>query len=176
MSFYQTNSVQTEKLYNLAIGLADLNKTDVIFDLYCGIGTIGLCASKYVKKVYGIEVVNDAIKDAEFNAKLNNIDNSEFFTGEVENILPELIETKNIKADVVFVDPPRKGCDIKTIETLKHVSPKKIVYVSCNPSTLARDLRLLDDMYEIKELYAVDMFPFTKHVECVALICKKEGL
>ena len=170
MSFYQVNPIQTEKLYDLAIKKANLNKNETVFDLYCGIGTIGICASKYVKKVYGIETVPQAIKDAKENVKINNLDNLEFITGDVEEVLPKLIKKESIKPDVIFIDPPRKGCDNKTIDTLLEILPKKIVYISCNPATLARDLKLLEEKYKIEEITPVDMFPFTSHTENIAVL------
>lgn len=174
LSFYQVNPLQTEVLYNKAIEYANLTGEETIFDLYCGIGTIGIFASAKAKKVYGIEVVPEAIEDAKENAKLNKIENAEFFVGEVEKILPELIEERNISADVAFIDPPRKGCDNITIETLLKIMPQKIVYVSCNPATLARDIRLLEEKYELKQVQPVDMFAFTSHVETIAVLCLKE--
>lgn len=162
MSFYQVNPVQTEKLYSKAIELADLKGNETIFDLYCGIGTIGICASNKIKKLYGIETIPEAIEDAKKNADINNIENSEFFIGDVEKTLPEFIEKNNIKPDVVFIDPPRKGCDKVAIETIMKIAPKKVIYVSCNPATLSRDLKMFSDMYEIKEVTPVDMFPFTR--------------
>ena len=169
-SFYQINPVQTEKLYNLAIECANLNKDDIVFDLYCGIGTIGIFAAKYAKKVYGIEIVEEAIKDAKKNAKLNQIDNIEFIAGDVEKLLDKLIYDKKIKPDVVFVDPPRKGLDTNTIENLLKIKPKKIVYISCNPATLIRDLSKLEEKYDINEITPVDLFPYTSHVECVTIL------
>lgn len=171
LSFYQVNPIQTKILYDKAIEYAKLDKNDIVYDLYCGIGTIGLFASKHIKKLYGIEVVEDAIKDAKENAKINNITNAEFLVGEVENILPELVK-KDIP-NVVFVDPPRKGLDVKTIDILLNLKSKKIIYISCNPATLARDLKLLNKNYEIKEIQPVDMFPYTSHVECCVLLCLK---
>lgn len=172
LSFYQTNPVQTEVLYNKAIQLAELEGEEnlVAFDLYCGIGTITLFLSKYFQKVYGIEIVEQAILDAKENAKRNAIDNVEFILGDVEFALTELIEKEQIIPDVIFVDPPRKGLDITTIENLLKMSAKKIVYISCNPATLARDLAMLEEKYKIKEIQPVDMFPYTSHVECVAVL------
>lgn len=161
-SFYQVNPVQTEKLYNLAIEGAKLDKEDVILDLYCGIGTIGIFASKYVKKVYGIEIVKEAIENAKDNAKLNNIDNIEFMVGDVEKAFQELIEKEDIKPNVVFVDPPRKGLDETTIKNLLKIEPKKIIYISCNPATLMRDLSKLEEKYAIRKITPVDMFPYTR--------------
>lgn len=169
LSFYQVNPFQTEKLYNKAIEFADFTGTEVVYDLYCGIGTISLFISKYAKKVYGIEVVPEAIEDAKENAKLNNVENAEFFVGEVEKVLPKMYN-QGKKADIVFVDPPRKGLDNTTISTILSIEPKKIIYISCNPATLARDLKLLGEKYAIKKVQPVDMFPNTSHVECVAVL------
>ena len=176
LSFYQVNPVQAEVLYNTAIEMADLNKNDVLFDLYCGIGTIGIFASKFVKKVYGIEIVEDAIKDAKENAKINNVDNIEFYSGDVEKVFSNLMEKKQIYPDAIIVDPPRKGLDNKTIENILAVEPNKVVYISCNPATMVRDLKLLEEKYEIKNVIPVDMFPFTSHVECVAVMQLKEEM
>ena len=170
MSFYQVNPVQTEKLYSKAVEYADLKGTETVYDLYCGIGTIGICASKNVKKLYGIETISQAIDDAKSNAKLNDIKNAEFFVGDVENVLPEFIKETEELPDVVFVDPPRKGCDKTALETLLKIEPKKIVYVSCNPATLARDVKILEEKYELKKVSLVDMFPFTSHIECVSML------
>ena len=170
MSFYQVNPIQTERLYSKAIEYAELSGDETIFDLYCGIGTIGICASKKVKKLYGIETINDAIEDAKENARLNNLNNAEFFVGDVEKRLPDFIEEKNINPDVVFIDPPRKGCDEKVIDTLLQIKPQKIVYISCNPATLARDLKLLSQKYEINKLAICDMFPYTSHIESIAIL------
>ena len=166
-SFYQVNPVQTEKIYNLAIEKARLKKDDIVCDLYCGIGTIGIFASKYVKKVYGIEIVEDAVKNAKENAELNNINNASFYVGDVEKTFNEFLEN-GIKPDVVFVDPPRKGLDSKTVENLKKIKPKRLIYISCNPATLMRDLQELEELYDIKSITPVDNFCYTAHVECVA--------
>ena len=173
MSFYQVNPIQTEKLYSKAVEYAELSGNETVFDLYCGIGTIGIFASKNVKKLYGIETVPEAIEDAWQNAKINNLENAEFFVGDVEKTLPEFIKERNINPDVVFVDPPRKGCDKTALDTLLQIEPKKIVYVSCNPATLARDLKILEEKYEIKEVSICDMFPFTSHIECVTVLYLK---
>lgn len=173
LSFYQINPVQTEKLYNKAIELAGLNKDDVILDLYCGIGTIGIFASKYVKKVIGIEIVEQAIENAKKNAVINEVDNIDFFCGDVEEVLDRLVNKENIKPDVIFVDPPRKGLDNKTIHNIVKVKPKKVIYISCNPSTLMRDLKELEEHYKIGEIQPVDMFPFTSHVECCSVLYLK---
>ena len=169
-SFYQVNPVQTEKLYNKAIELAKLSGKETILDLYCGIGTIGICASSKVKKLYGIETIKQAIDDAKENAKINNIENAEFYTGDVEKFLPELIKKVKTTPDVIFIDPPRKGCDITALKTIMQISPKKIVYISCNPATFARDLKILKETYTISPITLVDMFPGTSHVECVAVL------
>lgn len=181
LSFYQINPIQTEILYNTAIKFAEVehqeNPSKIALDLYCGIGTIGIFASKYFKKVYGIEIVEQAIEDAKENAKINKIENTEFYAGDVEKVLPKIIEKEKIKPNLVFVDPPRKGLDNNTIKVLEELKPEKIVYISCNPATLARDLALLNEDYEIKEIQPVDMFPFSKHVECVSVLTlKNQGL
>ena len=173
LSFYQVNPIQTEILYNTAIESLDNKNDDIALDLYCGIGTIGIFASKYFKKLYGIEIVEQAIEDAKYNAKINGIENIEFFAGDVEKILPKIIQRDNIKPNIVFVDPPRKGLDQKTIQVLKELEPSKIIYISCNPATLARDISLLEEKYELGKVQPVDMFPYTSHVECCALLCLK---
>lgn len=173
LSFYQINPVQAERLYNIAIESANLNKEDILFDLYCGIGTIGIFASKYVKKVYGIEIVEQAIKDAKENAKMNDIQNIDFIVGDVEQAFDELINKKNIIPTAIIVDPPRKGLDDRTIENIIKVRPKRLVYISCNPATMVRDLAKLEDTYTITKIQPVDMFPYTKHVECVAVLTQK---
>lgn len=182
LSFYQVNPIQTEVLYNIAINNAGEDcsvcpqNNNITLDLYCGIGTIGIFASKNFKKVYGIEIVEQAIKDAKHNAKINNISNIEFFAGDVEHILPKIIEKENLKPSIVFVDPPRKGLDKKTIEVLQELKPCKIIYISCNPATLARDIALLEETYEIVKVQPVDMFPFTSHVECCSVLKLKESI
>lgn len=174
-SFYQVNPVQTEKLYNLAINEAKLNKNDILCDLYCGIGTIAIFASKFVKKVYGIEIVDQAIKDAKENAKINNIDNVEFIAGDVETVFDKLLK-ENVKPDVIIVDPPRKGLDDTTIENLNKLKLNRLVYVSCNPATLMRDLQKLMEVYEIKSITPTDCFCYTSHVECVAVLELKQDM
>jgi len=166
-SFYQINPIQTEVLYNTAIEMAELDKEDIVYDLYCGIGTIGIFIAPYAKKVYGIEIVEDAIKDANENAKINEIDNIEFFVGDVEKVFENVLKTKNEYADIIFVDPPRKGLDKNTISNILAIEPKKVIYISCNPATMVRDVKLLSEKYEVKEIQPMDMFPFTSHVECV---------
>ncbi len=165
-SFYQVNSLQTEKLYNLAIEKAKLDKNDILCDLYCGIGTIGIFASEYVKKVYGIEIVPEAINDAKQNAKLNNIENADFIVGDVEQAFTKLIN-KNIRPNVVIVDPPRKGLDDNTVKNLCNLKLDRLVYVSCNPATLMRDLKKLKEVYKIKSITPVDNFCYSSHIECV---------
>ncbi len=173
MSFYQVNQIQTEKLYSKAVEYAELTGSDTVFDLYCGIGTIGIFASKNVKQLYGIETVPQAIEDAKENAKLNNIENAEFFVGDVEKTLPEFIRQRHITPDVVFIDPPRKGCDRTALDTILEIEPKRIVYVSCNPATLGRDLKILEEKYEIRDVSICDMFGFSHHVECVTSLALK---
>ena len=170
LSFYQVNPVQAEKLYNLGIKKAEITRQDTVFDLYCGIGTITLFMAKYAKKVYGIEIVEEAVDVARENAKMNDVKNTEFYSGDVEIVLDELINKKGITADVVMFDPPRKGLDRNTINNILKIKPKKIVYISCNPATLIRDLAIFENQYEIKDIIPVDMFPFTSHVECVAVL------
>lgn len=176
MSFYQTNPIQTEILYKKAIEFADLNKEDILCDLYCGIGTIGIFASKYVKKVYGIEIIEEAIKAANENAKINQIDNIEFLAGDVEQVFEKMLLEKNITPTVIIVDPPRKGLDNNTINNILKLEVKKVIYVSCNPATMVRDFRLLEEKYLVKKIQPVDMFPFTNHVECVAVLQLKNKL
>ena len=176
LSFYQVNPVQAEKLYNLGVKMAQITKQDTVFDLYCGIGTITLFMSKYAKKVYGIEIVEEAIKAAKENAKINNVDNTEFYAGDVEVVLDDLINNKGISADIVMFDPPRKGLDRNSINNILKIKPKKIVYISCNPATLIRDLTFFEDQYDIKTIVPVDMFPFTSNVECVAVLELKQDM
>ena len=176
LSFYQVNPVQAEKLYNLGVEMAQITKQDTVFDLYCGIGTITLFMSKYAKKVYGIEIVDEAIEAAKENAKINNVDNTEFYAGDVEVVLDDLINNKGISADIVMFDPPRKGLDRNSINNILKIKPKKIVYISCNPATLIRDLAFFEDQYDIKTIVPVDMFPFTSHVECCSVLQLKQGI
>jgi len=173
LSFYQINSVQTEKLYNKTLEYAGLTGDEVVFDLYCGIGSISLFLAQKAKKVYGVEIVEEAINDAKKNAIRNNIQNVDFIQGKAEEVLPEMSE-KGVTADVIVVDPPRKGCDQKLLETIIEMGPKRIVYVSCKPSTLARDLKhITDNGYSVGKVQPVDMFPHTTHVETVVLLKKK---
>ena len=176
LSFYQVNPVQAEKLYNLGVEMAQITKNDTVFDLYCGIGTITLFMSKYAKKVYGIEIVKEAIEAAKENAKMNNVDNTEFFAGDVEIVLDDLINNKGVSADIVMFDPPRKGLDRNSINNILKIKPKKIVYISCNPATLIRDLAFFEENYYIKTIVPVDMFPFTSNVECCSVLYLKQDL
>lgn len=175
LSFYQVNPVQAEKLYNLGVEMAQITEQDTVFDLYCGIGTITLFMSKYAKKVYGIEIVEEAIKAAKENAKINNIDNTEFYAGDVEVVLDDLINNKGVSADIVMFDPPRKGLNKNSINNILKIKPKKLVYISCNPATLIRDLCFFEEQYDINSIIPVDMFPFTSHVECVSVLQLKEN-
>ncbi len=171
-SFLQVNPYQTEKLYRDALHLADISAEDIVYDIYCGIGSISLFIAKKAKKVIGIEIVPEAIKDANKNKIRNHIDNVEFYTGKAEELLPTLFD-KGVVGDVVFLDPPRKGCEIEVIDTLLQMKPKKIVYISCKPSTLARDLKLLSKEYHIEIIRPYDLFPLTMHVECIVLMSRK---
>lgn len=174
LSFYQVNPIQTQKLYNLALEYADLTGEETVCDLYCGIGTISLFMAKKAKKVYGVEIVEQAIADARKNAERNHIENAEFYVGKAEEVLPRLYEAQGLYADVVCVDPPRKGCDEECLSTMVKMAPKRIVYVSCDSATLARDLKYLcANGYELKRGCLVDMFPQTVHVETVALLTRK---
>ena len=173
MSFYQTNPIQTEILYNKAIEFAKLDKDDILCDLYCGIGTIGIFASNKVKKVYGIEIVEEAVGAAKENAKINNVNNIEFMVGDVEKAFKVLIDEKKIIPNAVIVDPPRRGLDNTTINKLNELELKKLVYISCNPATMARDLKMLEEKYDIKEIQPIDMFPYTSHIETIALLTLK---
>ena len=170
LSFYQVNPVQTEKLYSIGVEAAKITNDDVVFDLYCGIGTISLFMAQYAKKVYGVEIVEQAVEMAKENAKINGIDNVDFFAWDVEHVLDDLINRKKIIPDVVMIDPPRKGLDKKSIQNLLSVAPKRLVYISCNPATLVRDLASFEDKYEIKSITPVDMFPFTSSIESVAVL------
>ncbi len=173
-SFYQVNPMQTEKLYNLAIEKARLTNDDILCDLYCGIGTIGIIASKKVKKVYGIEIVKEAIEDAKENARINNIDNIEFINGDVESAFEQLLKNK-INPNAVIVDPPRKGLDEKTIVNICKLKLKKFVYISCNPATLMRDLQKLQATYNICTITPVDNFCYSSHIECITVMTLKNG-
>lgn len=173
LSFYQVNPVQTKVLYDKALEYANLSGEENVIDAYCGIGTISLFLAQKARKVFGVEVVTEAIEDAKRNADLNGITNAEFAAGEAEVVIPKWYKEGNT-ADVLVVDPPRKGCDEALLQTIIEMKPKKVVYVSCNPGTLARDLRILEDGgYNTVEVQPVDMFPMTTHVECCAWLERK---
>lgn len=171
-SFYQVNPAQTEVLYSKTLEYAGLTGGERVIDAYCGIGTISLFLAQKAKHVYGVEIVPEAIADANRNAKLNGFENVTFEVGAAEAVIPAWKE-QGIEADVIVVDPPRKGCDEALLTTILQMKPKRVVYVSCNPSTLARDLKVLADRYEVKEVQPVDMFPHTGHVESVAMLTFK---
>ncbi|MBQ7874210.1 MAG: 23S rRNA (uracil(1939)-C(5))-methyltransferase RlmD [Oscillospiraceae bacterium] len=172
-SFYQINPVQTEVLYNKAIEFAGLSGKEKVIDAYCGIGTIGMVAAKKAKTVIGIELNGDAVRDARINAKENKIENIEFFRGDAGDFMVKMA-AEHAKADVVFMDPPRAGSDEAFLSSVATLAPEKVVYVSCNPATLARDLEYItENGYEVKKIQPVDMFPFTEHCETVVLLVKK---
>ncbi|MCC8128146.1 MAG: 23S rRNA (uracil(1939)-C(5))-methyltransferase RlmD [Clostridiales bacterium] len=175
LSFYQVNPAQTERLYNTALSFAGLTGDEVVWDLYCGIGTISLFLAQKAKKVYGVEIVPQAIDDARANAVLNEIDNVEFFVGKAEEVLPEQYDKNQIHADVIIVDPPRKGCDSICLETIVKMQPERVVYISCDSATLARDLKYLcGEGYEVRKVQAVDMFGGTVHVETIVLLSNRK--
>lgn len=173
LSFYQVNPVQTEKLYATALEYAELTGKETVWDLYCGIGTISLFLAQKAKQVYGVEIVPPAIEDAKRNARINQIENAEFYVGKAEEVLPEKYEKEGIRADVIVVDPPRKGCEPVVLETMLQMKPERIVYVSCDSATLARDLKILcQDDYQVEKVAVCDMFGNTVHVETVVLMSK----
>ena len=183
LSFYQVNPLQTEKLYGLAVEYAGLTGKETVWDLYCGIGTISLFMAQKAKQVYGVEIIPQAIEDARENARCNGITNAEFYVGKAEEVLPEFYEKASVKQDfsdkdmmhpdVIVVDPPRKGCDERCLETMLAMHPERIVYVSCDSATLARDLKILcEGGYELKRVRPVDQFGQTVHVETVCLLSK----
>lgn len=174
LSFYQVNPVQTKVLYEKALEFAALTGKETVWDLYCGIGTISLFLAGKAKMVYGVEIVPEAIEDAIENARLNGIENARFYVGKAEEVLPEKYEKESIKADVIVVDPPRKGCDETLLKTMVDMQPDRIVYVSCDSATLARDLKYLTaNGYEVKKVQGVDQFCHSGHVETVCLLSKK---
>ncbi len=174
-SFYQINPVMTERLYNKALEYAQIKDTDIVMDIYCGIGTISLCAAKLAKEVIGVEIVKEAIEDAKENAINNNISNARFYADSAENIVPKLIDD-GIRPDVVILDPPRKGSDEKTLGAIIEAKPQRVVYVSCNPSTLARDARFLCDRgYNLEKAMCYDLFPNTVHIESAALFVRTDS-
>jgi 23S rRNA (uracil1939-C5)-methyltransferase len=174
------NPVQTEKLYGTALEYAEVTGNETVWDVYCGIGTISLFLAQKAKKVYGVEIIPQAIEDAKHNARLNGFENAEFFVGEAEKVLPEYYKEyakahpgENARADVIVVDPPRKGCEESVLETMVNMQPERIVYVSCDSATLARDVKYLrENGYELRKVKAVDMFPHTGHVETCVLLEK----
>jgi 23S rRNA (uracil1939-C5)-methyltransferase len=171
-SFYQVNPVQTEVLYAKALEYAGLTGRETVIDAYCGIGTISLFLAQKAKHVYGVEVVPEAVADARRNAALNGMDNVTFVAGEAETIIPRWAD-EGMRADVIVVDPPRKGCDERLLAAVLAMAPERLVYVSCNPATLARDLKFLAEHgYAVREVQPVDMFPQTVHVESVAILNK----
>ena len=181
LSFFQVNPVQTEKLYGFALEYADLKGEETVWDLYCGIGTISLFLAQKAKKVYGVEIVPQAIEDAKHNAEINGIQNAEFYVGKAEEVLPEYYARyerehgEKAHADVIVVDPPRKGCEETLLQTMLQMQPARIVYVSCDSATLARDLKYLcENGYELRRVKPTDMFGMTVHVECVVLLSRKE--
>ncbi len=175
LSFYQVNPVQTQKLYGTALEYAGLTGEETVWDLYCGIGTISLFLAQKAKKVYGVEIIPQAIDDARANAKLNHFENVEFFVGKAEEVLPEQYEKNQVYADTIVVDPPRKGCDSVCLDTIVKMAPEKVVYDSCDSATLARDVKYLGERgYEVKRVKTVDMFPWSGHVETVVLLSKGE--
>ncbi len=173
LSFYQVNPVQTEKLYRTALSYAGLTGKETVWDLYCGIGTISLFLAREAGRVYGVELVPDAVADARINAQQNGISNAEFYVGRAEKVLPEKYEKEGIQAHVIVVDPPRKGCDEKCLDTMIRMAPKRIVYVSCNSATLARDLKILcENGFCLERVQPIDMFPQTAGIETVCLLSK----
>ena len=173
LSFYQVNPVQTKVLYETALEYAGLTGNETVWDLYCGIGTISLFLAQKAKQVYGVEIVPEAIEDAKQNARLNGIDNVSFYVGKAEEVLPEKYRTENVHAEVIVVDPPRKGCDETLLDTMVQMAPDRIVYVSCDSATLARDLKYLTERgYEVKKVQGVDQFCHSCHVETVVLLTR----
>lgn len=168
-AFFQLNPVQTERLYEEVRKACKLSRTETVLDAYCGVGTIGLYLSKLAKEIIGIEYNKEAVENANQNAKLNKVRNATFYQGDVVELLPKLLE-EGLKLDVIVVDPPRTGLGSELIETIKKTDVKRIVYVSCNPATLAKDLNILTEKYDVKYMQPVDMFPQTAHVECVVLL------
>ena len=172
--FYQVNPFQTEKLYGKALEYAGLTGQETVWDLYCGTGTISLFLARQAKQVFGVEIVPEAIRDARENAARNQITNASFYVGKAEEVLPQKYQEEGIRADVIVVDPPRKGCEPSVLATMVQIRPEKIVYVSCDPATLARDLKYLcGEVYELERVCPVDMFGMSGHVETVALLTRK---
>ena len=172
-SFYQTNSEQAYELYKVTREFAELKESDTLYDLYTGTGTIANFCARRAKKVVGVEYVKEAIDDAKINSEINNIDNTTFYAGDMKDVLSDEFVERNGRPDVIILDPPRAGVDERVLEVIKRAAPERMVYVSCNPSTQARDLALLNDMYEILAVQPVDMFPHTHHVENVVKLRKR---
>ena len=171
LSFYQVNPQQTKVLYSKALEYAELKGQELVWDLYCGIGTISLFLAQKARQVYGVEIIKEAIDDAKRNAALNHMDNVEFFVGKAEEVVPEQYEKTGIHPDVIVVDPPRKGCDAMLLNTMLDMAPKRIVYVSCDPATLARDLKMLcEERYTLEKVSVVDQFSHSVHVESVCAL------
>lgn len=176
LSFYQVNPVQTKKLYDKVIEFAEFSGDETVWDLYCGIGTISLYMAAHVKNVFGVEIVPQAIDDANKNAMNNNVKNAKFYVGKAEEVVPSLYEKEGIFADVIVVDPPRKGCDSELLDTIIKMTPKKLIYVSCDSATLARDLKILcENGFKLEKVQGVDQFGQTVHVESVVLLSRTEG-
>ena len=174
-SFFQTNSYQVKTLYDYIIKIADFKKSDIVYDLYCGTGTIGIYIAQLVKQVYGIEIVENAIKDAKINAKINNINNINFYCGDIKDILDNKMIDEIEKPTITIVDPPRPGLHLNTIKNLIRLSPEKIIYISCNPSTQARDIKLFkENKYKINDIQPIDMFPHTPHIENIVTLKNKD--
>lgn len=175
LSFYQVNRDQAEKLYNKAFEYAELTENDTLLDLYCGAGTIGLSMAKKVKKLIGVEIIPEAIEDAKVNAEINDIDNAEFICGDAPEAA-KILKDRGIKPDVIIVDPPRKGCAADLLDTIDEMNPKRLVYISCDPATLARDCAILKEKgFEVQKVTPVDMFPRTSHVETVVLLSRENA-
>ncbi len=172
LSFFQTNSLQAKAMYDTVLKIVHLTQQEVVYDLYCGTGTIALYLAKYAKKVIGVEYVNDAVQDAKENAKLNNISNAQFYVGNIKDIFTDEFVYTNGHPDAIVIDPPRAGLDKEVINQIRKLSPKKIIYVSCNPPSQARDLSILSDIYEIKYIQPIDMFPHTTHIENIIMLEK----
>jgi 23S rRNA (uracil1939-C5)-methyltransferase len=167
-SFFQTNTKQAEKLYSVVKGFAGLKGNEIIYDLYCGTGSIGIFLSQPSKKIIGVDVIEDAIKDAKENAALNKLEHASFFCGDVIEICNDTFFKLHGHPDIIIVDPPRAGLHAKLIQKIIEILPEKLIYVSCNVATQARDLQILSEKYSVEKLQAVDMFPHTHHIECVA--------
>ena len=175
LAFYQVNSAQTERLYSLAFEFADFKGDELLLDLYCGIGSIGLTAYPQIGRLIGVEVVPQAIENARENAKANGMERTEFLCGDAKFAAKELAD-RGLKPDVIIVDPPRKGCDREVLESIAEMAPPKVVMISCNPSTAARDCKILNELgYQLEKFCPVDLFPRTGHCETVILLRKKDA-